>query len=165
MSGIFRIRLPVFMLGALVSGSFFIAIYEGISYFLSAEVARRIGNAGSKAVLGVVVIVAIGLGIWAGWSRWRAREQPSAEEHAPRGHNSQHTRHQVLLVHSEAGLRRQSVHPPVEHPGSGRGGDRRTRRKSAPRPARVARSLTSRVHEDPKEVSAGTLLDSAASCG
>ena len=83
MSGIFRIRLPVFMLGALVSGSFFIAIYEGISYFLGAEVARRIGNAGSKAVLGVVVIVAIGLGIRAGWSRWRAREQPSAEEHAP----------------------------------------------------------------------------------
>ena len=82
-SGIFRIRLPVFMLGALVSGSFFIAIYEGTSYFLGAEVASRIGNAGSKAVLGVAVIVAIGLGIRAGWSGWRARKQPPAEEHAP----------------------------------------------------------------------------------
>jgi membrane protein DedA with SNARE-associated domain len=82
-SGIFRIRLHVFMLGALVSGSFFIAIYEGTSYFLGAEVASRIGNAGSKAVLGVAVIVAIGLGIRAGWSGWRARKQPPAEEHAP----------------------------------------------------------------------------------
>ena len=77
MSGIFRVRFRVFMLGALVSGSFFIIIYIGISYFLGAEVAEHIGNAGSKAVLGVLVIVAIGLGIRAGWSRWRAaREQP-----------------------------------------------------------------------------------------
>jgi undecaprenyl-diphosphatase len=84
LSGIFRVRLPVFTLGALVSGSFFIVIYIGISYFLGAEVAERIGNAGSKAVLGVLVIVAIGLGIRAGWSRWRAREQPPAKEHAGR---------------------------------------------------------------------------------
>jgi membrane protein DedA with SNARE-associated domain len=84
LSGIFRVRLPVFTLGALVSGSFFIVMYIGISYFLGAEVAERIGNAGSKAVLGVLVIVAIGLGIRAGWSRWRAREQPPAKEHAGR---------------------------------------------------------------------------------
>jgi undecaprenyl-diphosphatase len=84
LSGIFRVRLPVFTLGALVSGSFFIVIYIGISYFLGAEVAERIGNAGSKAVLGVLVIVAIGLGIRAGWTRWRAREQPPAKEHAGR---------------------------------------------------------------------------------
>jgi membrane protein DedA with SNARE-associated domain len=84
LSGIFRVRLPVFTLGALVSGSFFIVLYIGISYFLGAEVAERIGDAGSKAVLGVLVIVAIGLGIRAGWSRWRAREQPPAKEHAGR---------------------------------------------------------------------------------
>ncbi len=77
MSGIFRVRLPVFILGALASVSFFTAMYVGISYFLGAEVAKRIGNTGSKAVLAVVVIVAVGLGIRAGWSRWRAaREQP-----------------------------------------------------------------------------------------
>jgi membrane protein DedA with SNARE-associated domain len=87
MSGIFRIRLLLFMLGALVSGSFFIVMYVGISYFLGAEVAERIGNAGSKAVLGVLVVVAIGLGIRAGWSRWRAaREQPPVKEDAPSGH-------------------------------------------------------------------------------
>jgi membrane protein DedA with SNARE-associated domain len=84
LSGIFRVRLSVFALGALVSGSFFIVVYIGISYFLGAEVAERIGNAGSKAVLGVLVIVAIGLGIRAGWSRRRAREQPPTKEHAGR---------------------------------------------------------------------------------
>ena len=83
LSGIFRVRLPVFVLGALSSGFFFIVMYIGISYFLGAEVAERIGNAGSKAVLGVLVVVAIGLGIRAGWSRWRAREQPPANAHAP----------------------------------------------------------------------------------
>jgi membrane protein DedA with SNARE-associated domain len=71
-SGIFRVRLPVFMLGALVSGTFFIAIYEGLSYLFGEEVAKRIGDAGSKAVISVVVAVVIGLGIRAGWSRWRA---------------------------------------------------------------------------------------------
>ena len=85
LSGIFRVRMPVFMLGALVSGSFFIVMYVGISYFLGAEVAKRIGNAGPKAVLGVLVIVAIGLGIRAGWSWWRAREQPPAKEDAASG--------------------------------------------------------------------------------
>lgn len=88
LSGIFRVRLPAFMVGALVSGSFFIVMYEGISYFLGAEVAKRIGNAGSKAVLGILVIIAIGLGIRVGWSRWRAREQPPANEHAPSGHGA-----------------------------------------------------------------------------
>ncbi len=89
LSGIFRVRLPVFLLGALASGSFFIVMYIGISYFLGAEVAERIGNAGSKAVLGVLVVVGIGLGIRAGWSRWRAaRGQPPAKEHAPSGHGA-----------------------------------------------------------------------------
>ena len=83
LSGIFRVRLPVFALGALVSGSFFIAVYEGLSYFLGAEVAERIGDTGSKAVLGVLAVVAIGLGARAGWSRWRARGQAPVSDHAP----------------------------------------------------------------------------------
>ena len=72
-SGIFRVRLYVFVLGALVSGAFFIALYEGLSYLFGEEVAKRIGDAGSKVILGVVVAVAIGLGLRAAWSRWRAR--------------------------------------------------------------------------------------------
>jgi membrane protein DedA with SNARE-associated domain len=72
-SGIFRVQLVVFVLGALVSGSFFIALYEGLSYVFGEEVAKRIGDAGAKAVLGVLVAVAVGLGFRAGWSRWRAR--------------------------------------------------------------------------------------------
>ncbi len=77
-SGIFRVRLYVFLLGALVSGAFFIAIYEGLSYLFGEEVARRIGDAGSKAVLGVLVAVAIGLTVRAGWSRWRAGQRAQA---------------------------------------------------------------------------------------
>ena len=71
-SGIFRVRVWVFVLGALVAGVGWIGMYVGLSYFLGAEIAKRIGNAGTKAVLGVLVIVAIGLGIRAAYSRWRA---------------------------------------------------------------------------------------------
>lgn len=74
-SGIFRVRLVVFVLGAVVSGAFFIALYEGLSYLLGEEVAKRIGDAGAKAVLVVLVAVAIGLAVRAGWSRWRAARQ------------------------------------------------------------------------------------------
>jgi membrane protein DedA with SNARE-associated domain len=74
-SGVFRVRLVVFMLGALVSGSFFIAIYEGLSYVFGEEVARRIGDAGAKALLGVVLAVVVGLGLRAGWRRWRGARQ------------------------------------------------------------------------------------------
>jgi membrane protein DedA with SNARE-associated domain len=84
-SGIFRVRVHVFLLGALVSGAFFIALYEGLSYLFGEEVAKRIGDAGSKAVLGVVVAVAIGLGLRAAWSRWRAARQAQAAKHAPSG--------------------------------------------------------------------------------
>jgi membrane protein DedA with SNARE-associated domain len=78
-SGIFRVRFYVFMLGALVAGVGWIAIYVGLSYFLGAEIAKRIGDAGTKVVLGVVVIVAIGLGIKAGVSKWHAiRQERSA---------------------------------------------------------------------------------------
>lgn len=72
-SGIFRIGLRVFAAGALVAGVGFVGMYVGLSYLLGAEIAERIGNAGTKAVIGVVVVVALGLGIKAGWTRLRAR--------------------------------------------------------------------------------------------
>ena len=82
-SGIFRVRFWIFVLGAFVAGVGWIGLYVGLSYFLGAEIAHRIGNAGAKAVLGVLVIVAIGLGIRAGWSRWRnTRPGQSVEQHA-----------------------------------------------------------------------------------
>jgi membrane protein DedA with SNARE-associated domain len=89
-SGVFRVRLVVFVLGAVVAGSFFIALYEGLSYFLGEEIAKRIGDAGAKAVLIVLVAVAIGLAARAGWSRWRAaRQERSADSNAVRdGHAS-----------------------------------------------------------------------------
>lgn len=72
-SGIFRIGLRVFLLGALVAGVGFVGMYVGLSYFLGAEIAERIGDAGTKAVIGVLVVVAIGLGIKAAVVRWRDR--------------------------------------------------------------------------------------------
>ena len=74
-SGIFRVRFYVFILGALVAGIGWIGMYVGLSYFLGAEIAKRIGNIGAKAVLGVVVIVVIGLVIRFGVSKWRAARQ------------------------------------------------------------------------------------------
>ena len=80
-SGIFRVRFYVFMLGALTAGVCWIGMYVGLSYFLGEEIAKRIGNAGTKAVLGVIVIVVIGLCIRAGVSRWRnARQERPAEQ-------------------------------------------------------------------------------------
>lgn len=72
-SGIFRVLFGVFVLGALVAGIGWIGMYVGLSYSLGADIAERIGNAGSKVVLGVVVVVAIGLGVKAGLSAWRSR--------------------------------------------------------------------------------------------
>lgn len=74
-SGIFRVRLYVFVLGALVSGAFFIALYEGLAYLFGEEVVKRIGDAGSKAVVSVLVAVAVGLGVRAGWTKWRTARQ------------------------------------------------------------------------------------------
>jgi membrane protein DedA with SNARE-associated domain len=74
-SGIFRVRLWVFVLGALAAGIGWIGMYVGLSYLLGEEVAKRIGNAGTSVLIGVLVIVAIGLGIRAGYSRWRAARQ------------------------------------------------------------------------------------------
>jgi membrane protein DedA with SNARE-associated domain len=71
-SGIFRVRFWVFLLGAVVAGVGWIGMYVGLSYFLGAEIAKHIGTVGTKAVLGVVVIVAVGLGIRTAYSRWRA---------------------------------------------------------------------------------------------
>jgi membrane protein DedA with SNARE-associated domain len=88
-SGIFRVRFWLFMLGALLAGTAFIALYVGLSYLLGEEVAKHIGDAGTKALLSVLVSVAIGLGIKAGYSRWRAtrhgggRDQDAPKDPAP----------------------------------------------------------------------------------
>ena len=74
-SGIFRVRFYVFILGAVLAGIGWVGMYVGLSYFLGAEIAQSIGKAGSKAVLGVLLIVAIGLSIKTGLSRWRTARQ------------------------------------------------------------------------------------------
>lgn len=85
-SGIFRVRFPIFILGAAVAGIGWIGMYVGLSYFLGAEIAKRIGNAGAKAVLGVVVVVAAGLAIRAMVSKWRATRQTRlARQETPAG--------------------------------------------------------------------------------
>jgi membrane protein DedA with SNARE-associated domain len=71
-SGIFRVRFLIFISGALVAGVGFIGMYVGLSYFLGAEIAKHIGNVGTKAVIGVIVVVVIGLVIRAGIAKWRA---------------------------------------------------------------------------------------------
>ena len=74
-SGIFRVRFWLFLLGALVAGVFWVGMYVGASYFLGEEVAKRIGAAGTKALFGVILLVVIGLAARVGWSRWRAHRQ------------------------------------------------------------------------------------------
>jgi membrane protein DedA with SNARE-associated domain len=74
-SGIFRVRIWMFILGALVAGVGWIGMYVGLSYFLGAEIARHIGNLGTKAVIGVVVVVVIALVIRVGVAKWRATRQ------------------------------------------------------------------------------------------
>ncbi|HEY6315938.1 MAG TPA: VTT domain-containing protein [Streptosporangiaceae bacterium] len=74
-SGIFHVRFWVFILGAVVAGVGWIGMYVGLSYFLGAEIAKHIGSVGTKAVIGVIVIVVIGLVIRAGVARWRAARQ------------------------------------------------------------------------------------------
>ena len=70
-SGIFKVRFGLFVLGAMAAGAFFVGVYVGLSYLLGEEVAERIGNADATAIVSVLVIVAIGLGIRAGYHRWR----------------------------------------------------------------------------------------------
>jgi membrane protein DedA with SNARE-associated domain len=77
-SGIFRVRFPLFLLAALTAGTVLIGMFVGISYFLGPEIAERIGTAGTRAVFGVLLVVAIGLGIKVALSKWRAtRRTPS----------------------------------------------------------------------------------------
>ena len=70
------------MLGALVAGVFWVGMYVGVSYFLGEEVAKRIGAAGTKALIGVILLVVIGLAARAGWSRWRSHRQEQQEQSA-----------------------------------------------------------------------------------
>lgn len=79
-SGIFRVRFWLFMLGALLAGTGFIAMYVGLSYLLGEEVAKRIGDAGTKALISVLIIVAIGLGLRAGYSKWRANRHGEGDQ-------------------------------------------------------------------------------------
>jgi membrane-associated protein len=78
-SGIFRVRFYIFMLGVVVAGVGWIGVYVGVSYFLGEEIAHAIGTAGTTVIISVLVLVVIGLAIRAGYSKWRAtRERQSA---------------------------------------------------------------------------------------
>ena len=81
-SGIFRVRFWLFMLGALVAGIFWVGMYVGVSYFLGEEVAKAVGAAGAKALFGVILLVVLGLAARAGWSRWRAHHQAQQDQSA-----------------------------------------------------------------------------------
>jgi membrane protein DedA with SNARE-associated domain len=74
-SGIFHVRFWLFLLGALVAGIFWIGIYVGTSYFLGKEIAKLVGKIGTKALIGVIVLVVAGLLIRAALSKWRASRQ------------------------------------------------------------------------------------------
>ena len=80
-SGIFRVRFYVFMLGALTAGIGWIGIYVGLSYFLGEEIAKHIGKIGTKALVGVIVIVVLGLCIRVAVARWRNTRQARSAEH------------------------------------------------------------------------------------
>jgi len=82
-SGIFRVRFWLFLLGALAAGIFWIGIYVGVSYFLGEEIAKLVGKIGTKALIGVIVLGVVGLGIRAGLSKWRATRQERLAEQDP----------------------------------------------------------------------------------
>jgi membrane protein DedA with SNARE-associated domain len=82
-SGIFHVRFWLFLLGALAAGIFWIGIYVGTSYLLGEEVAKLVGKAGTKALIGVIVLVVAGLLIRAGLSKWRASHQARLAEQDP----------------------------------------------------------------------------------
>jgi len=84
-SGIFHVRFWLFLLGALAAGIFWIGIYVGTSYFLCEEIAKLVGKIGTKALIGVIVLVVAGLLIRAGLSKWRAsRPARPAEQDPPK---------------------------------------------------------------------------------
>ena len=74
-SGIFHVRFWLFLLGALAAGIFWIGIYVGISYLLGEEIAKLVGKIGTKALIGVIILVVVGLLVRAGLSKWRANRQ------------------------------------------------------------------------------------------
>ena len=75
MSGIFHVRFWLFLLGALAAGIFWIGIYVGISYLLGEEIAKLVGKIGTKALIGVIILVVVGPLVRAGLSKWRANRQ------------------------------------------------------------------------------------------
>jgi len=81
-SGIFRVRFWLFLLGALVAGTFWVGMYVGVSYFLGEEVAKAVGAAGAKALFTVILLVILGLAARAGWARWRAHHHEQLEHSA-----------------------------------------------------------------------------------
>jgi membrane-associated protein len=83
-SGIFHVRFWLFLLGALTAGIFWIGTYVGVSYFLGEEIAVLVGKIGTKALIGVIALVVVGLLIRGGVSKWRgARQARLAGQHAP----------------------------------------------------------------------------------
>jgi len=82
-SGIFHVRFWLFLFGALVAGIFWIGIYVGTSYFLGEEIAKLVGKIGTKALIGVIVLVVAGLLIRAALSKWRASRQARPAEQDP----------------------------------------------------------------------------------
>jgi membrane protein DedA with SNARE-associated domain len=82
-SGIFHVRFWLFLLGALTAGIFWIGIYVGVSYFLGEEIAKLVGKIGTKALIGVIVLVVAGLLIRAGVMKWRAARQKQLNDQDP----------------------------------------------------------------------------------
>jgi membrane protein DedA with SNARE-associated domain len=82
-SGIFHVRFWLFLLGALTAGIFWIGIYVGVSYVLGEEIAKLVGKIGTKALIGVIVLVVVGLLIRAGAAKWRAARQERRNEQDP----------------------------------------------------------------------------------
>lgn len=81
-SGVFRVRFALFMLGALVAGIGWIGMYVGLAYFFGSEIADRIGTAGLRAVLAIAVLIVVGLIFRAAWSRWRTNRDRKAKSGA-----------------------------------------------------------------------------------
>jgi membrane protein DedA with SNARE-associated domain len=79
-SGIFHVRFRLFLLGALAAGIFWIGIYVGISYLLGEEIAKLVGKIGTKALIGVIMLVVAGLLIRVGLSKWHASRQARLAE-------------------------------------------------------------------------------------
>jgi len=82
-SGIFRVRFWLFLLGALAAGIFWIGIYVGVSYFLGEEIAKLVGKVGTKALIALIVLMVVGVSIRAGLSKWRASRQARLAEQDP----------------------------------------------------------------------------------